>query len=302
MPLHMRPYEDTDLPRLQAALAGWIREAGICGYGHVGDLPHRIYAGLRGRRPVGELVQVWEDGPEIVGAAINFRFDGAFDVLTCPSLRGGEAELAMLRSAWETTLRHIRAQTGGDGPVHCDVYSCDSVRRELLGRLGFVEYRSWDDVEERDLSAPIPTPALPAGYSIRPAALADAAQLAAAHGDAFGEQWTPEEYRDQVMLKPGYDPARELVAVGPGGQIAAFTIIWLDGLNRVGLFEPVGTRSDSRRLGLARALLCHAMEEMRRLGMETAMVGHDATNQPAAALYRGLGFMTRYETLGYRRE
>jgi mycothiol synthase len=302
MALRVRPYVDQDLPRLQAALAGWIREAGVCGYGHVGDLPHRIYAGLRGRRPVGELVQIWEDGQEIVGAVINFRFDGAFDVLTCPRLRGGEAELAMLRSAYETTLRYVRERTGQGGPVCCDVFSCDGVRRELLSRLGFVEYRRWDDIEERDLAAPIPAPRPPAGFSIRPAALSDAAQLAAAHSDAFDDPWTAEQYRDEVMHKPGYDPARELVAVGPDGQIAAFTIIWIDELNRVGLFEPVGTRREARRLGLARALMCHALGAMRRLGMETALVGHDTSNQAATGLYRSLGFTPRYETLGYRRE
>jgi hypothetical protein len=41
--------------------------------------------------------------------------------------------------------------------------------------------------------------------------------------------------------------------------------------------------------------------ELRRLGMATATVEHDATNVAAGALYRSLGFEKRYETLGYRR-
>jgi hypothetical protein len=32
MPIRSRPYEDDDLPALQSALAGWIQEAGTCGY------------------------------------------------------------------------------------------------------------------------------------------------------------------------------------------------------------------------------------------------------------------------------
>src|SRR5215831_12803654 len=39
----MRPYSDTDMPRLQDTVAGWIAEAGSCGYDHIGELPHRIY-------------------------------------------------------------------------------------------------------------------------------------------------------------------------------------------------------------------------------------------------------------------
>src|SRR5262245_40666291 len=98
-----RPYLDDDLPRLQEALAGWIQEAGGCGYYHVGDLPHWIYGTLQGRRPVGELVQVWEDGATIIGLAINFLFDTTFLVFTNPSYRGTETELKMLQSAFETT-------------------------------------------------------------------------------------------------------------------------------------------------------------------------------------------------------
>jgi mycothiol synthase len=41
---------------------------------------------------------------------------------------------------------------------------------------------------------------------------------------------------------------------------------------------------------------------MRDLGMETARVEHDAENAAASALYRGLGFIKKYETLGYRRQ
>ena len=44
------------------------------------------------------------------------------------------------------------------------------------------------------------------------------------------------------------------------------------------------------------------MVELRRLGMARAAVEHDASNLAAAALYRSLGFVKRYETLGYRRE
>ena len=154
MTTRCRPYADADLPRLQAALAGWRREAGPCGYCHVGDLAFRIYEELRGRRPVGELVQVWEDGGAVAGVAICPRFGWAFDVFVSPAL---------------------------------------------------------------------------------------------------------------------------------------------------GHFEPVGTRRAFRRRGLGRALLLQGLRELRRLGMETATVQHDAANLAARDLYRGLGFERRFETFGYRR-
>jgi ribosomal protein S18 acetylase RimI-like enzyme len=300
MPIRPRPYADDDLPALQAALAGWIASAGVCGYCHIGELPHRIYENLRGRLPVGELVQIWEDAGRIAGVAICGRFGAAFDVFAAPELRGAGQERAMLEAACATT-RRLMPRLGAEGqPVITDVFGCDDTRKAQLAALGFAPYRQWDDITERSLEGALPEASLPEGFRVRCAAPGDYAQLAAVRNAAFGAGWSPEQYRDEVMRKPGYEPERELVAVAPGGQIAAFTVIWPDALNRTGLFEPVGTHPEFQRLGLARALMAVAMRQMRREGMRTATVAHDATNQPARALYRSLGFQKTGETFGYQ--
>jgi hypothetical protein len=85
----VRPYSDTDMPRLQDTVAGWIAEAGSCGYDHIGELPHRIYENLHGRGPVGDLVQLWDDPDGLAGLAISMQMGVAFDVLAAPRLRGG---------------------------------------------------------------------------------------------------------------------------------------------------------------------------------------------------------------------
>ncbi|MPY86006.1 MAG: GNAT family N-acetyltransferase, partial [Actinophytocola sp.] len=131
--------------------------------------------------------------------------------------------------------------------------------------------------------------------------LADAEQLAAVRNESFGGDWNARTYRDEVMRKPGYRACREIVAVAPDGRAAAFAVTWFDEVNRVGHFEPVGTSHRFRRLGLARALLLHGLGEMRRAGMRTATVQHDASNRAAAELYANLGFEKRYETYGFRR-
>lgn len=296
-----RPYTDADLPAIQAALAGWVAAAGDCGYCHVGDLPQRIYAQLRGRRPVGELVRVWEDAAGVAAVAICFRFETAFDLFTSPAWRGSAAELEMLTAAYETTLR-LKGEGAGDDPfVVSDVFGCDETRKAQLARLGFVEHRVWDHITERNLDEPAGEPRLPAGFAVRPATPDDYPQLAAARNSAFGSGWTPEQYRDEVMRKPGYSPERELVVAAPDGRVAAFTVIGVDRVNGSGLLEPVGTHADFRRMGLARALILAALDEMRRLGLRTATIAHDASNLPALELYHGLGFSKKYETLGYRR-
>lgn len=277
MTVRWRPYADEDLPRLESALAGWIRDAGPCGYCHAGALPHRIYE-QRLPRPAAELVQVYEDGWGVVGLAINVRFGTAFDVFTAPPLRGTDAELAMLSSAREVTGRHVDAGT----PVTTDVHRCDAVRQDLLTRLGFEQYRIWDHITERNLSEPLPEPHLPPGFTFRPATHADAEQLASVRNHAFGggTDWTGPTYRDEVMTKPGYDPDRELVVVAPTGQLAALTILRLDELNRVGQLEPVATDPPFHRRGLACAMLLHALAELHGRGMRTATIEHAADNPP----------------------
>jgi mycothiol synthase len=298
--LQARPYRDEDLAAVQAALAGWIAETGGCGYCHPGDVPQRIYAQLRGRRPVGELVRVWEEGGAVVAFAICFRFETAFDLFASPRLRGSDVERELLRETRDRTAALKLGLADADPYVVTDVDGCDAARQAQLERLGFERYRVWDYLNERSLDAPVGDPPLPPGFVLRRAAAADAAQLAAVRNSAFGGGWSAEEYREQVMRKPGYSPERELVAVAPDGRAAAFTVIGVDERNASGLLEPVGTHADFRRMGLARAVIVAALYEMRRLGLRTATVSHDATNRPALELYRSLGFTARHETLGYR--
>lgn len=301
MKFAVRPYNDSDLPHAQTALASWIAAAGDCGYCHPGELPHRIYEQLRGRFPVGELVQIWTNAEQIIGLAICFRFASSFDVFVAPGYRRAAVELQMLAAADATTQRLMQHAGCAETTVNCDVFACDANRRRLLESLGFSEYRVWDYITERSLTVEIPVPQLPAGFALRSATPADCVQLAAIRNDAFADDWSAELYRDAVMRKPGYSAAHELIVGAPDGRIAAFTVVRLDPLNRVGLFEPVGTHSAFRRRGLARALMLQALHQMRHTGMDIAMVGYAATNGAAGALYRSLGFRRKYVTLGYRR-
>ncbi|MBN1937546.1 MAG: GNAT family N-acetyltransferase [Anaerolineae bacterium] len=298
--IESRPYQDDDLPLLQDAFAGWIQKAGICGYYTVGHLAHWIYEVLRGRHPVADLVRVWEDEAAIIGIEINLLFETAFYVFISLAYRGTDVEIEMLQSAFETTCRLTHEKKQDNSAVFTDVFSCDAIRIDLLAQLGFEQHRLWDHVAECDLSEPIPQVHLPDGFSIRPATTDDYTQLALARNDIFDTDWTPEMYRDQVMQKPGYQPEREIVVVAPNEQIMALTIIRLDQVNKIGLFEPVGTRHAFRRRGLAQAMMTHGLHEMKNLGMETAIVEYEAANLAASELYRRLGFRKKYETWGYK--
>ena len=277
---------------------GWIREAGECGYYHPGNIAHRIYEGFSGSKPPQQLVQLWEEDGGLIGFSYSFVFDVAFFVFTAPQYRGSAVELEMLRTTIATTERYIAETKRDDQTVITDVYNCDQVRMEMLRQLGFAHYRTWDWITKRELRDLIPEPVVPAGFSIRSATFTDAEQLAAIRNSSFGGSWTGDIYHKQVMGSPGYHPEQEIIVVAPDGRVAAFTVIRFDEINQVGLFEPVGTHSDFRRMGLARSLMLHALRRMQAHGMTEASVEHTADNMPARELYRSLGFVKKYETWG----
>lgn len=299
--LSIHPYTDQWLPSLQAAVATWISQSGRCGYDHIGELPHRIYENLRGRHEIGDAVAVWLNGEEIAGVAITMRFGNAFDVLCAPDLRGTDAESEMLHWAYRNTVRLGGTTTDPDPYILTDTFDCDAERARLLTNLGFEHFRTWDDVNERDLALPVEPVQPAAGFEIRSARFEDADELAEVRNHSFDEEWTGALYRSHVMEKPGYRPDHEIVATTADGRIAAFAVYWTDSLNKHGHFEPVGTHSDFQRKGLARAVMTTALQRMQDDGMLLVTVNHDAENIAAHRLYAALGFVKRHETHGYRR-
>jgi ribosomal protein S18 acetylase RimI-like enzyme len=81
-----------------------------------------------------------------------------------------------------------------------------------------------------------------------------------------------------------------VVAAAPDGQIGAFCIAWPDSVNRVGLFEPVGTHPDFQRKGLGKAVMHEALRRLQACGMRQAIVSTSLDNLPAIKLYEAVGF------------
>lgn len=97
----------------------------------------------------------------------------------------------------------------------------------------------------------------------------------------------------------GYEPFLDLVAVDSSDQVVAFCSAWLDRVNRVGLFEPVGTCTRYRRMGLARALLSEGLRRLKRLGATSAVVRVRNENAAAIACYEELGFSIVSDVFGF---
>ena len=93
----------------------------------------------------------------------------------------------------------------------------------------------------------------------------------------------------------------DCIAVAPDGHVAAYCLAWLDGENRVGELEPVGTHADFRRRGLAAAVCAFALRRLAEEGATRAVVyaRGDAAYPAPKLLYESLGFRAHARTIPF---
>ena len=322
-----RPYEDEDdLREMQRLLMEARARTDDWRYPHVGDLMWFFFMVTCHLDPR-EQIRLWQDD---AGALIGYALlgeDPSFDCQVLPELawaaRPGPSELrgtllAAERAggleaealAWaETRLAALRmedARRWGEGPVAVTRQD-DAERIAFLEGRGFRRRSEHDEVNMlRALAAPIPEPALPAGWQVR--AVAEAGETAERAG-AQREIWQPwsvgdvcgEDYASLMRL-PGYDRDLDVVAVAPDGVIAAYANAWTDPISRIGDFGPVGARPAYRRRGLTRAVLLEGLRRMQARGIHRACVSTGVANTPARRLYESVGFRVVNRTLDYARE
>ena len=159
------------------------------------------------------------------------------------------------------------------------------------------------------LDEPVPEPVIPAGCQVRAVTQAAAegdrdelANRAEAQRDVW-QPWTVGNVSDEdyayFMRLPGYERELDIVAVAPDGVMAAYVNGWLDPVNKVGDFGPVGTRPAYRRQGLGRAVLLECLRRMQARGMDRVSVSTGVSNTPAIQLYEGVGFKIVNQYLEY---
>lgn len=289
--MQRRPYENaSDVARMQAFNSESIAATGGCGYVHPGDIPHRLFNGNKYFDPA-EVMSIWEDETGVAAWVLVGPRHRSYDAQVRHDLRGESFEREVLEYADFRTEELMRRHGIESQRLLGDAFRCDLVRIGMITEMGWEPDGDPPYVINRARIADIPEPVIPDGYSIRPVAGENEAEaLAEVHGAAFpGAGWTPELYR-HVMTSPGYDPARELVAVTAGGGFAAFAVTWYDDLNRTGLLEAVGTHPDHQQRGLGRAVVQFAAHHMAEAGMEYAIVANFESNSASRALYRSAGF------------
>jgi GNAT superfamily N-acetyltransferase len=236
-------------------------------------------------------VCLWETEDRQIAAVLNREGAGQAFLQIHPTFKTEDLEEQMITQAEE----HLRVPSGRGGQglwIWSD--SKDAQRHTILERRGYTpitdasEHQWW-----RSLELPIPDNPVREGYSIRP--LGDASELPSRswaswrsfHPDEPGDKYDGDwSWYQNIQTAPLYRRDLDLVAITPDGDMAAFTTIWYDDVTRCGYFEPVGTRPEHQRQGLARSLLCEGMRRLKRMGATQAVT---IGGEPAAnALYQSV--------------
>jgi len=288
MTITSHPYSgEDDYARMRALLLTICAESGSPLYCTVGDLDWWRY---KLDEPAMVPAHLWIDELGILVGFTWLNNRGEVDLIVHPQYRMIEDEI-LAQAEHEQCNR--QADAGQTATLTAWVYTHDDERHVVLRWRGYERTETNLCHRGRQLDEPVPASVLPAGYRVRAMrGEVDVEERVAVHRDAFAPSHMTAAKHRAIMQAATYRADLDLVVVAPDGTFAAFCIIWFDAANKIGVFEPVGTHSAHRRLGLATALLHEGMHRLQALGVHTAYLTSDGDPGAVAAtqLYESTGF------------
>ncbi|MCB8942945.1 MAG: GNAT family N-acetyltransferase [Ardenticatenaceae bacterium] len=299
MQFSSRLYRDyTDLEQMRRFLIrARARQGHLGGYFHVGDLLWRMFS--NGWFRPKQDIRLWFDSTEtLVGFAWYDGRSHALDIQAFPRHTALEQEML----AWGESC--LLAGTNGNGrkQLITPALDSDSERIALLTEMGYERQKQFYYHYLRPLPPNSLTPQLPPGFTLRHLNDEDVPAKVALHRAAFHPSPMTEEIYTGVRQAPGYIPELDLVVVAPDGRFAAFCICWMDPVNRIGEFEPVGTHPDFQKQGLAQSVMTAGLQRMQAFGADQALVLTPGSNQAAQALYQSLTFKAAARDFDYMKQ
>ena len=308
-----RYYEtELDLRQMQDLLMEARSRTNDWHYFHVGEMMWGFFMVLCHLNPQ-EYIRLWhDDAGKLIGYAI-LGEDPSFDCQVLPEYEWSGIETEAM--AWTETrvseLRHpsTALRSAQDDAEHWSRKFVSGARQDDAKRIAFLEehgFRYSGEFAEvnmlRALDEPIPETTIPPDYQIHAVDVNEISDRAGAQRDV----WLPwsvgningDDYA-RLMRLPAYHRELDVVAVSSDSTIAAYVNCWIDPVNRIGDFGPVGARPAYRRQGLARAVLLEGLRHLKARGMNRVCVSTGVSNTPARRLYESIGFKIVNQYLDY---
>lgn len=270
--------------------------------------------------PTRDVALMLDPDGEVVGyarAAREAYENGDVTWLCFPVVHPDHLDEALFAATVRSLERHLgEVALEGDRPQwYASVAPHPGPDLPATGRAAWLESMGYTAVQYgaalvRPHLDDIPDLALPDGLELRPVRPEHLREIWEVHQEAFRGQWdfrepTEEDYRrflddplnDTTLWKIAWDER------GVVGQVKSFINADENDSEgrRRGYTEFISTRADWRNRGIAAALLCASLRELRDRGMTEAALGADVNNPSAFLLYQRLGFEVRLIEAFYRR-
>jgi predicted N-acetyltransferase YhbS len=278
----LRPYAGAaDLRRMQAALSARFGR----GVDHPGDLGWA----MRGQSHLeaSSMVTLVESRDGTLQGWTWFHPHGSFDAIAVVD-----------DDAVPEVLVQIAFDTAAGMTAHGD--ALDSLRTlcsdndpalaSALQQAGFTAIERDLEVTRRSLAG-LEDPVLSDGFTFSAVDDTLVHERVEAHRAAFAPSVLHIAGFRRVRRTWPYRADLDRVALAPDGRVASSCLAWYDDTNGWGLLEPVGTRPEFQRRGLAAAVCLDALHHLRDAGAHSAQVGCES-GSAGCATYHSIGFTT----------
>ncbi len=286
-----------------ATATRWPRRSHL----HVGDIIWRLFLESSIDQP--DDLRLWIRKGALVGF-VWFNSSESVEIDALPELASDPALTDEMLAWAEQRRRELGAGDGWWDPeledadptisLVTNALDQDRSRIDVLETHGFNRINRHGVLLRHSLESPISDSHLPPGARLRHITDADIGERVDTHLDAWSHlehigirdakpELTVSSYR-RLRASPLYDSELDLVVEISEGRFASCCICWMDAVNGLGFFEPVGTRKSYRRKGLARAMILEGLRRLHARGAHTVNMGTASINEPAIALYHSCGF------------
>ncbi len=278
-----RPFQsETDYGHMRRLLIEALALTGLPVYATIGDIDWWRAADEDERAVYNAYL--WFDGEQPVAWA--WPVDDQVDIVVHPAYPALH-EAALI---WGEAEYRQRQGDKPENPLRAWGYTSDATRNAMLAARGYQRTDRGLVYFIRSIGV-IEPPPLPPDYTFdHVRGEADVVRRTAVQCAAFQSEFMTEAKTRALQTLPTYRPELDLVIVTPDGEYAAFAQIWLDEVNGVGVFEPLGVSAAHQRLGLGRALMDEGARRLARMGARTAVVQTGFDNDRAQMTYEKAGF------------
>ncbi len=267
-------------------------------YVHIGDISWWLFYSAADLSQWAERIRLWERDGKLCGWSLVDPAWLSFDLFLLPEMCGTKKACNILDLTIQQAMEIAKQNRGEQVRTFWVSEHDHDLTKNLLER-GFTCADSYMWYLERPLNEAIPPSKLPQDFVLRSIqGEADALKRAAASHSTFQYRNGFDKYwprYQRFMRSPVYYPNFDLVVEAPDGQFASFCNIWPDPVNHVGLFEPVGVRTEFQGQGLGKAVVVSGLEKLKAYGMDKAMVCVEHDNHTAERLYQSTGFEKKFK-------